>query len=97
MTIRTWVFSVLLVLVCWIGVQAVVMRFSDVAPGAIALFPSSDFVTRLPPKAAVLGAGSFWVAVRFDGLNLGQALYGAGALLVLPAGLPGCLPLPSFN
>ena len=97
MTIRTWVLSFATVLICWIGVQALVMRFSDVAPGAVALFPASDFTTRLPAEVAIIGAGSYWIAVRHDGPDLGRSLYDAGAWLVLPAGLPGCLPLTSFN
>ena len=77
--------------------QALVMRFSDAAPGAIALFPSPDFIARLPADVAIIGMGSFWIAVRHDGPNLGRSLYAAGSWLVLPAGLPGCLPLKSFN
>lgn len=97
MTIRTWVLSLIAVLFCWICLQALVMRFSDAAPGAIVLFPSPNFVAHLPSDVAVVGAGSYWIAVRYDGPDLGKSLYAAGALLALPAGLPGCLPLASFK
>ncbi|MBK4216514.1 hypothetical protein JJJ17_11310 [Paracoccus caeni] len=70
-----------------------VMLFSDAAPGAVAFFPAQDFVAELPDGAGVAGAGRFWIAVRSDQPGLGLALYRAGAVLVLPAGLPGCLPL----
>ena len=95
MTIKTWALSLTLVLAGWIGVQALVMRFTDAAPGAIALFPSDGFGSNLPADMAITGAGSYWIAVQYDGPGLARALYSEGALLVLPAGLPGCLPLPS--
>ena len=93
MTIRSWIISVAMVLVSWISLQLGVMYFTDSAPGAVALFPSDDFISRLPEDAAVVDIGNNWIAVSFDGANLGRKLYGAGAWIVLPAGLPGCLPL----
>ena len=77
-----------------IGTLALVMVLSDAAPGAVALFPADDFAARLPDGAAIVGGGAFWVAVRSDRSDLGLGLYRAGGKLVLPAGLPGCLPLP---
>ncbi|MGX9354009.1 hypothetical protein ACS3SW_02255 [Roseobacteraceae bacterium S113] len=93
MTIRTWIISVAMVLVSWISLQLGVMYFTDAAPGAVALFPSDGFISRLPADAAVVDIGNNWIAVRFGGANLGRKLYEAGAWIVLPAGLPGCLPL----
>ena len=84
-----------LVFASWIAVLSLVMVMTDAAPGAIALFPSKDFVQNLPKNAGVVDAGSFWVGIRSDQPQLGRALYRAGAWLVLPAGLPGCLPLPT--
>ncbi|QIE47573.1 hypothetical protein G5B38_13160 [Pseudohalocynthiibacter aestuariivivens] len=72
-----------------------VMVLSDAAPGAIVLFPAADFTQRISDDAAIVGAGATWVAVRSAQPGLGRALYRAGGRLVLPAGLPGCLPLPA--
>ena len=93
MTIRTWGIAITAVVIGWFGLQLSVMYFTDAAPGAVALFPSADFVARLPADMAIVGAGSNWIAVRSDQPNLGKNLYAAGALMVLPAGLPDCLPL----
>lgn len=93
MTIRTWGLSLAAVIVGWFGLQLIVMRFTDAAPGAVVLFPAEDFVARMPAGVAVIGNGPNWVAVRSDEPNLGRTLYASGAVLVLPAGLPGCLPL----
>jgi len=93
MTTRTWFIAVALVLVSWIGLQLGVMYFTDTAPGAVALFPSDGFIERLPADAAIVGIGNNWIAVSFDGSGLGRKLYEAGAWIVLPAGLPGCLSL----
>lgn len=93
-TIRRWGGYLICVAIGWIAVLALVMLASDAAPGAIALFPAQDFTSRLPDGAAVVGGGRGWVAIRADLPEIGSALYRAGALLVLPAGLPGCLPLP---
>lgn len=93
MTIRSWVFSFALVILGWFALQIVVMLFTDAAPGAIALFPASDFIARLPDDVSVVGTSANWISVRSDAADLGSNLYSAGALIVLPAGLPGCLPL----
>ena len=82
-----------MVLAGWIGLQLGVMYFTDSAPGAVALFPGDDFIARLPEGVAVVAVGDNWIAVSFDGADLGKKLYEAGAWIVLPAGLPGCLPL----
>ena len=93
MTIKTWIIAVVLVLVVWFSLQLSVMYFSDAAPGAVALFPSDGFISRLPEGAAIVDAGKNWIAISYDGANLGKTLYQAGAWIVLPAGLPGCLRL----
>jgi len=95
MTIRVWACALLTVLIGWIGLQLVVMRFSDAAPGAIVLFSDDAFIGGLPDDIAVLDIGAYWVAVKADEPRLAARLYNAGAWLVLPAGLPGCLPLPA--
>lgn len=93
MTTKTWGISIAAVVIGWIGLQLSVMYFTDAAPGAIALFPPDDFIARLPADVAISGIGQNWISVRSDQPNLGKNLYAAGALIVLPAGLPGCLLL----
>jgi len=93
MTIRSWVFSFAIVIAGWLGLQVALVLFTDAAPGAIALFPSEDFVAQLPKDVSVVGSGANWIMVRSDEPQLGMNLYAAGARIVLPAGRPGCLPL----
>lgn len=95
MTIKRWLAALLAVFAGWLAVLGLVMVLSDSAPGAIVLFPPDTFIERLPDQAAVVGGGAFWVAIRGEGPDLGLKLYRAGGRLVLPAGLPGCLPLPA--
>lgn len=94
MTIRTWGIALVCVAAGWLTTVLTVMVVSDAAPGAIVLWPAQDFVSKLPDGTAVMGGGGYWVAVRGETEGLGLALYRAGGRLVLPAGLPGCLPLP---
>lgn len=93
MTIRSWLLSLVAVLTCWFGLQLAIMRWTDAAPGAVVLFPPTDFISRLPKDIAFVNAGDNWIAVKSDVANLGRSLNAAGAWIVLPAGLPGCLPL----
>ncbi|UOA26177.1 hypothetical protein [Pseudosulfitobacter sp. DSM 107133] len=93
MTTRGWILAFALAICGWLGVQLLLVRFSDAAPGAVALFPAADFVARLPAGVSVVGGGAHWIAVKSDAPDLGRDLYAAGARVVLPAGLPGCLPL----
>ncbi len=97
MTIRRGFLALVAVLFGWLATLAGVMVLSDAAPGAIVLFPKSSFIANLPDGAAIVGGGGAWVAVRSDAPGLGLSLYHAGARLVLPAGLPGCLPLPKVG
>lgn len=93
MTIRAWIASVLAVLICWAGLMMLVMVESDAAPGAMVLFPPRDFVARLPKDTAVVGMGSYWITVWSGSPHLGTSLYAAGAWIVLPAGLRGCVQI----
>jgi hypothetical protein len=97
MTIKHWLGALLAGFFGWVTVLASVALLTDAAPGAIVFFPSDNFTARLPENAAVVGGGAIWLAIRGDGPELGKSLYRAGGRLVLPAGLPGCLPLPVVN
>jgi hypothetical protein len=94
MTISRIVWAVPLVLAGWIAVLAGVMALSDAAPGAVVVWPSQNLIANLPGGVAILGHSAVSLTLASDAPGLGRALYGAGAWLVLPAGLTGCLPLP---
>ena len=91
-TIKRVLWALPVVAVLWIGLMGVVMRISDAAPAAVVPFPGEALLASLPEEAAILGynAGALTLANR---PGLARDLYGAGAWLVLPAGLTGCLPL----
>ena len=80
-------------MLCWVAVLALVMRFSDAAPAAVVILPGADFLQSLPEGVAILSRSSLSLTVQSDLPGLAQILYATGAALVLPAGLPGCLPL----
>ena len=72
--------------------MAAVMRMSDAAPAAVVMFPSQSLLAALPEDAGILNI-SKTVLIVANRPKMTAALYEAGALLVLPAGLKGCLPL----
>lgn len=82
-----------LIFIGWLSVIALVMRFSDAAPGAVVILPDAGFMAALPEDAAILSANSFSVTLTSDSPDFARRLYASGARLVLPAGLIGCLPL----
>ena len=91
-TIKRLIWVLPVVILGWIATMAVVMRFSDVAPAAVVPFPGPSLMASLPKEAAILGLNRG--AVTFANRpGLTRDLYAAGAWLVLPAGLTGCLPL----
>jgi hypothetical protein len=81
-----------LVLLGWIAVMAIVMRNSDAAPGAVVPFPTAALMQALPKDTSILDMNRFALTLA-NRPGLAEDLYRAGALLVLPAGLTGCLPL----
>jgi hypothetical protein len=92
--ITKWLLVFAGVLACWIALMAMVMRFSDAAPAAVVFFPSDDFIGTLPEDITILSSTSMTITLSSEQREFGAALYQAGAKLVLPAGLTGCLPLP---
>lgn len=91
-TIRRVLWSLPVILIGWISVMAIVRRVSDAAPGAVVVLPSERLMRHLPDDAAILGINRIAVTLS-NRPDLAADLYRAGALLVLPAGLTGCLPL----
>lgn len=92
MIIRRVLYALPFVLVGWFAIMALVMRFSDAAPAAVVVWPTNAFFRALPDDAAIIDVNG--LAVTFANRpDLAKELYAAGAWLVLPAGLTGCLPL----
>ena len=81
-----------LVLIAWIALMAGVMRLSDAAPAAVVPFPGKALLSVLPDEAAILDLNRAALTLA-NRPGLARDLYAAGAWLVLPAGLTGCLPL----
>ena len=74
----------------WIGILAGVMWVTGQAPAALVILPPADLLDHLPAGTSVVSIGPYSVTLR-GGDDLVTALYQAGAKLVLPAGLTGCL------
>lgn len=92
MITRRILIAVPVIFVAWIAIMAGVMRFSDAAPAAVVPFPSKRLLSALPADTGVLNIGGMALVVA-NRPDMTRALYRAGAMLVLPAGLDGCLPL----
>lgn len=95
MTIKRLVLALPFLFLSWIAVLLLVMRFSDAAPGAVVILPSEAFMLALPEEVSILGISPVAITLSSDEPDFARRLYRAGAMLVLPAGLPGCLPLPN--
>ena len=92
MTTRRIVVALGLTLTGWLTIMALVMRFSDAAPAAVVPFPSERLVAGLPEETGILGLDRCALTVA-NAPGTAAALDEAGAWIVLPAGLKGCLPL----
>ena len=94
MTIRAFLIAIPAMFLGWVLVLVAVGLLTDEAPASVVLFPSEDFLNALPVGASVLGTGLYSITLKSDAPRFAQSLYQSGAMIVLPAGLPGCLPLP---
>lgn len=92
MTTRRVLIALPVALAAWVGVLAVVLRLGGPAPEALVVLPPLHLVRALPPGVAITDRNALGLVARGDG-DLVPALYRAGAWLVLPAGLRGCLGL----
>lgn len=77
----------------WIGMLLLVMRLAG-APAALVPFPPPGLLAQLPEGVAIADATRHSVTLRSDAPDFVAMLYRLGAPLVLPAGLPACLPAP---
>ena len=91
MIIKRLLIGLPLVVIGWIGILAGVMGATGQAPAALVILPPADLLDHLPAGTAVVSIGPYSVTLR-GGDDLVTTLYQAGAKLVLPAGLTGCLP-----
>lgn len=90
--IRSVLVALPLLALGWLGVLALVALVSDAAPAYVVPWPSRDFVSDLPEDARIASYGHHAITLQSDTPGFARRLYGSGAVLVLPAGLPGCLP-----
>lgn len=93
MTIRTWSAALACVFAGWLTLMIGLTYFTDAAPGAVAIFADQGFYGSLQADIEIRDAGPNWVSVASSEPNLGPRLYEAGAWIVLPAGLKGCLEI----
>lgn len=94
MTIRALFWAVPLVFSTWIGLLIAVSVLSDAAPAYVVLWPTESFVESLPKGIAILGVNGWSITLSSHQDQFARALYDLGGRVVLPAGLPGCVPLP---
>jgi len=95
MTIRQVLIALPCLLLGWVGILLAVSLMTDTAPAYVVVLPRADFTARLDPDMSILAAGPLSVTISAEEARAAARLYGAGGRLVLPAGLPGCLPLPA--
>ncbi|WP_210528608.1 hypothetical protein [Rubellimicrobium arenae] len=78
----------------WIAVLALVLRLGGPAPAVLVVLPPPGFLQEVPPDVTITDRNALGLVAR-GSRNLVAELYRAGAPLVLPAGLAGCLGLAS--
>lgn len=80
----------------WVAILLGVGVVSDAAPAFVVLFPDAEFTTALDSDFAILSASHYTMTLSSEQPWEALRLYRAGAWLVLPAGLAGCLPMPNM-
>ena len=81
------------ILALWLSAMLGAMLFTNVAPAALVIAPSSQFVSSLPSTVQMMRGGDWSMVVTSSKENYALDLYKAGALLVFPALQNGCLAL----
>ncbi|WP_170771156.1 hypothetical protein [Ruegeria lacuscaerulensis] len=94
MTIRAVLIALPLMFLGWLSTLVVVALLTDDAPAYVVVLPKTQMLEALPGDVSVLAASPFSLTVASESEGFVKSLYNMGARLVLPAGLPGCLPLP---
>ena len=93
-SLTRWMSALALTALAWLALVALVTRFSDAAPLVLVVLPDDAFLAHLPPEMAIVSRSRLSITLRSDAPDIAGRLYAAGAMLVLPAGLKGCLGLP---
>ncbi|GAA4216180.1 hypothetical protein GGQ68_004849 [Sagittula marina] len=93
MTIRGLLYTLPIVVAGWLLTLMSVSLLTDEAPAQVVVFPSESFMQSLPADVAILGRNDISVTLTAPRTSFAASLYRSGARIVLPAGLPGCLPL----
>jgi hypothetical protein len=82
-----------LLLMFWFTVTALLTFAPGITQAATILFPSSELMNNLPDDVSVLRWDNTTASVTSADPDFVRKLYGAGALLVLPARKAGCMDL----
>lgn len=93
MTIRGLLYTLPIAVAGWLLTLMSVSLLTDEAPAQVVVFPSESFMQSLPADVAILGSNDISVTLTAPRTSFAASLYRSGARIVLPAGLPGCLPL----
>ncbi|MCH2094323.1 MAG: hypothetical protein MK160_04315 [Rhodobacteraceae bacterium] len=97
MTTRPLLAALPLLVLTWLATLAAVAVITDQAPAYVVVFPSDALLANLPDDANILSASGLSVTLISDQESFARRLYEHGARLVLPAGLTGCLPMPTAD
>lgn len=81
-----------LLLAGWTAVAATAARLGGF-DSLLVVAPPRGFLERLPTDIAVTDGGRHHLVLRADRSDHAEALYAAGAMLVLPARRAGCLAI----
>lgn len=77
----------------WVAVLAAVMLVPKSAPAALVPAALPGFAEALPETISIVEQTALGTVLTGEDADLVRALYRAGAVIVLPAGLAGCAPL----
>lgn len=97
MTTKSVLLALPLLFLGWISILLSVAILTDEAPAYVVIFPGEDLLRNLPGDASIIAVSGFSVTLASDVSGFARSLYGSGAWVVLPAGLPGCLPMPQVR
>lgn len=97
MTIRSALLALPLLFLGWLSILLTVAILTDEAPAYVVIFPGNALMRGLPGDSSIIAMSEFSVTLTSDAAGFAKSLYGNGAWVVLPAGLPGCLPMPQVQ
>ena len=81
----------ILLIILWVVLAAGVLLLTDRAPAALVVLPNGKFFAQMPDDAAIISRSPFSITLSGSDPAFTRRLYKAGAWLVVPAGLEGCL------